>query len=213
MSIRNISNKGGNIIGSFPSLKNGRAVPYESTIERDLLYFLEFDSSVRSYSMQPFIITGLDLEGKPCRYIPDVLITYPKEQTLIECKPVALKDTVHTQQQVLLGQQWADNHNSTFVLITDEDLRTGHRLANIKLLWRYARLVVPQTITAHCIDILSNEPSGVNFSILVSTLMAINPSLTYPPYLYALLFQHVLTTDLDHPLNSSSRIYYTVQMR
>jgi hypothetical protein len=208
MSVRRVSNRGGNIIGSFPSLKNGQPVPYESTIERDLLYFLEYDRTVRRYTMQPFVIAGVDAAGKPHTYTPDALVERIKGRTLVECKPAALQDDPHTQQQITLGQQWADANGCDFVLVTDADLRTGHRLANLKLLWRYARQPVPHAVTERCIGALAAD--RMLWSDLTAALAGIAPPLTIAPFIYALLFQHVLTADLDLPLSASTMLRLAV---
>jgi hypothetical protein len=212
MPVRRVSNRGGNIIGSFPSLKNGHPVPYESTIERDLLYFLEYDRTVRHYTMQPLVITGVDAAGTPHTYTPDALIERTSGRTLVECKPAAKRDDPHTQQQLALGQHWADANTCDFVLITDTDLRTGHRLANLKLLWRYARLSVPQAVTERCMRLLSAAPAGIPFQALVAALDGVAPPLTLAPCLYALLFQHVLAADLDLPLSPASPIRSAVHV-
>ena len=103
MGVRQVKSSGGNVIGTFPSLKMREQIPYESTIER---------------------------------------------------KPTAHLNEAHSQQQLALGQAWANANQQLFVVITDTDLRTGHRLANLKLLWRYSRLCVPPSITSRCRSIL-----------------------------------------------------------
>lgn len=211
MPVRRVSNRGGNIIGSFPSLKNGQPVPYESTIERDLLYFLEYDPAVRHYAMQPLVIKGTDAEGMPHTYTPDVLVERTNGRILVECKPAARQEHPHTQQQLTLGQAWADANGCDFVLVTDADLRTGHRLANLKLLWRYARLAVPQAVTVRCLRTLAHKSDGMTFTDLVVALEGIGPAHLLPPCLYALLFQHVLTADLDLPLSPASCIRYAAR--
>lgn len=213
MSVRRVSNWGGNIIGSFPSLKNGQPAHYESTIERDLLYFLEYDHTVRCYTMQPMVIEGLGPDGAIHRYTPDVLVERTAGRTLVECKPAVRQDEPHTKQQLFLGQQWADANQHDFVLITDADLRTSHRLANLKLLWRYARLPVPHAVTERCLRVLMTKPEGFAFSVLQSSLDGTAPPLTLAPYLYKLLFQHVLAADLDLPLTSASRIRCAALLR
>jgi hypothetical protein len=207
-----VSNRGGNIIGSFPSLKNGQPAAYESTIERDLLYFLEYDRTVRRYMMQPLVIKGVDAAGKPHTYTPDALVERTSGRTLVECKPAAKRDDPHTQQQLALGQEWADANGCDFVLVTDADLRTGHRLANLKLLWRYSRLAVPQAVTERCSRLLSPEPAGMSFQTLVAALDGVAPPLTLAPCVYALLFQHVLAADLDLPLSPASPIRSAVHV-
>ena len=59
------------IRGDFPSLKLGRMVRYHSTIERDLLYFLEYWQSVTWYQEQPHTIEHIMPDGKCHRYTPD----------------------------------------------------------------------------------------------------------------------------------------------
>ena len=49
MPVRKVSNRGGNITGSFPSQIKGEKVKYESTIERDLVFFFKFDPTVLTY--------------------------------------------------------------------------------------------------------------------------------------------------------------------
>ena len=114
-----------NIVGSFPSLKNATSVYYESTIERDLLFFLEYDQSVSSYHMHPFTISYDDRETHHS-YTPDVLVVRSTTKTLIECKPKTLLDDPHTQQQIMIGSQWCEQHNHIFEVITDRDLRKIH---------------------------------------------------------------------------------------
>lgn len=61
----------GPIRGDFPSLKLGRMVRYNSTIERDLLYFLEFWQVVICYKEQPMTIEWIMADGQRRHYTPD----------------------------------------------------------------------------------------------------------------------------------------------
>ncbi len=216
MAVRKPRNGGCNIIGTFPSLKMKQQIPYESTIERDLLYFLEYDPSVVSYQAQPFVITGSSADGTVHRYTPDFQITRTAGMELVECKPAAALHKAHTQQQLVLGQQWANANQYAFVVITDTDLRLGHPLANLKLLWRYSRLAVPQHLTTLCLDLLMKEPSGLTFQVLAARLANTShtqAALLHAPYLYSLLFQHVVCTDLEQPLSPSSHLWLAERTR
>lgn len=206
MPVRHPRNWGGNIIGSFPSLKRGQPVPYESTIERDLLFFLEYDPTVLLYEMQPLTITITDEDGTTHRYTPDVQIIRTTGRELVECKPAALLDRSDAQRQITIGQAWAEVNDHDFVVVTDKDLRTGPRLANLKLLWRYARLAAPYTVLVRCRDVLAAYPNGLPFATLHALLDSTTLSQTLPPYLYSLLFHHVLIADLDQPLTAHSPI-------
>jgi hypothetical protein len=200
MPVRKVSNCGGNIIGAFPSLKNGHTVHYESTIERDFLFFLEFDRMVLRYELQPFVITGTDAEGKPRSYIPDVLITRNTGKTLVECKPTVRLDDPHTKQQRALGETWCNSNDCDYIVITDTDLRTGPQLANLKLLWRYARVSVPIAFLEQIHRTLAPYPEGIPLITLTQYLHNVSPTSTLQPIVFHLLFCHILTADLNQPL-------------
>ena len=93
---------GGAIQGSFPSLKLERSIPYTSTLERDLLFVLEYETQVLRYQEQPFVVTAW-VEGSERRYTPDYALWTETGQTLVECKPAALLSDPHTQQQIAVG--------------------------------------------------------------------------------------------------------------
>jgi hypothetical protein len=57
MSIRKVSNRGGNTIGRLPSLKVDRMVSFESLLERDFIYWLEFEPTVSWFSEQPLTLS------------------------------------------------------------------------------------------------------------------------------------------------------------
>ena len=129
----------GPIWGDFPSLKLGRMVRYGSTIERDLLYFLEYWKTVTWYREQPMTIEHTMPDGSVHRYTPDYEIAEGTVKTLVECKPEARLKTQQAVQQRQIGQLWAEKIGYHFVTFTDTELRSGHHLANLKLFWRYAR--------------------------------------------------------------------------
>ena len=74
LPVRKITNQGNKKkIGFFPSEKNGRSTAWESLVERDFMYLLEFDSSVISYIEQPLTISYKD-NGKNYKYTPDLMV-------------------------------------------------------------------------------------------------------------------------------------------
>ncbi len=207
MGVRRVRNSGGNVIGTFPSLKMREQIPYESTIERDLLFFLEYDTSVVRYQAQPFVITGTSADGAAHTYIPDFQVIRANGKEIVECKPTAHLNDAHTQQQLALGQAWADTNQHLFVVITDTDLRAGHRLANLKLLWRYSRLSVSVRLIEQCRACITAQPEGVPLAALAAFLSGqVSPS-TQLPSLYNLLFQDLLHADLTEPLSPATRVW------
>ncbi len=207
MAVRKPRNHGGNIIGMFPSLKMQRPVRYESTIERDLCYLLEFDEHVTSYHEQPFTIEHTAGDGKAHHYTPDFQVHRKNGPgDLVECKPAALQDDQHTRQQIAIGQAWADANDYTFCLVTDTELRTGHTLDKIKVLWRYCRMPVAHDLIARTVDYLTRAP-GATVAQTAAAALRSTEQHQHVPYLYALLFRHILTTDLTVPLSGHSRLW------
>jgi len=120
------------IRGDFPSLKLRRMVRYGSTIERDLLYFLEYRHSVTWYQEQPFTVEQIMGDGKLHRYTPDYEIHDGAENLLVECKPEARLGSAQAQQQRHIGQAWAKNNGYSFVTYTETELRSGQQLNNLR---------------------------------------------------------------------------------
>lgn len=214
MAVRKVRNIGSNIIGSFPSLKmKCQQIAFESTIERDFLFFLEYDQTVICYHEQPFTIELTSASGKLSTYTPDFQVIRANKKEIVECKPEALLKAPHTQHQMELGQQWAKENGHTFTLMTDLALRSGHRLANLKLLWRYSRSPVSPSLEANCVDHLKSHSSGVTCAELANSGMLASPSSNLIPVLYHLRWKGILLTDLTQPLNDGSllRLPHSVQ--
>lgn len=208
MGVRKVRHHGLNIIGTFAGLK-ASSVPYESTIERDFMYFLEYDALVVSYESQPLFITGTIEDGTPHVYTPDFLVIRTTDRIIVECKPAARVDEEETRQQCTLGRQWAASHDDHhFLLVTEQELRTGPRLNNLKILWKYSRFPVPPATIRRCITTLTAYPEGLSFLDLATELSdGATPPLMQSPALYALLFQHALVTNLSQPLSPASLLF------
>lgn len=194
---------GGAITGQFPSLKMRRTIEYASSIERDLLFFLEFDQAILRYQAHPTGVSQSLADGSIHRYTPDFLLDYVDEQVMVECKPADRLDHPHTRQQCQLGQQWAEANNVCFRLVTDAELREGHMLANLKLLWRYSRLGNPVPVMRSCRQVLSEVEALPLGELCTQLEKRVTASL---PLVYHLLFHHHLWTDLHQSLTPDSII-------
>jgi hypothetical protein len=211
--VRKANNHGNNIIGTFPSLKMwGKKIKCESTIELDLLPFLEYDPTVITYHAQPMVITGTDAEENVHTYTPDFLVVRNDRKEIIECKPEALINSLHALQQIAIGQQWAANNDHDFAIVTDTNLRLGHTLANLKLLWRYSHLTVPTVTLARCIDYMEKHLVGVSFQVLalyLSTLatQGVQQPFMQAPLIYNMLFRHILRVELTVPITPATLLW------
>jgi len=134
---------------------------------------------------------------------------------LIECKPAALMGCPDVRRQVAIGRAWCARNDHQFLLVTEEQLRSGHFLANARILYKYARQVVPVELLRAIGDIVRAHPAGIPFGALAEQLAAIVPAAPAPSApapttprgaLYALLCRHALATDLAAPLTDDSPI-------
>lgn len=195
MPVRKVSNHGRNIIGYFPSIKMGRMVAFESTIERDLIYLLDFADQVHTFSEQPCVISYLDGDIKRT-YTPDFQLQLCNRcQVMIECKPEAVIDLEANQRQFNAGRAWAEAHSWKYEIITDEWLRAGCRLQNIKFLTRYARHQIPFTLKDRILHILSDVEAEVPVRELAYAVSVKEPALGLAA-IFQMTFYHELRVAL-----------------
>ncbi len=193
----------GPIRGDFPSLKLGRMVRYNSTIERDLLYFLEYWRNVTWYKEQPITIKYTMPDGQICRYTPDYEIHEGMVKTLVECKPEARLDSKHAQKQRQIGQLWAEENEYKFVTFTDTKLRSGYQLSNLKLLWRYARRQdrpLQQKIMAQAGQVITCSVDELCRRLEI-------PPKVVTPAVCSLLFHHQLRMDFSQPFTTVTPLW------
>lgn len=196
--------KTSSIRGDFPSLKLGRMVRYSSTIERDLLYFLEYWSAVTWYQEQPITIEWQMEDGQIRHYTPDYEIHKGPIKIIAECKPEAKLTSEHAQQQQAIGQAWSEENGYHFVTYTDVDLRTDHQLENVKLFWRYARLQASPAIQNAILAVV--DQLSVPCSIIgLSRHLDMTPQDVVPVVCH-LLFRHRLKMNITQPFSITTVI-------
>ena len=193
------------MIGRFPSLKMGRMVAFESLIEQDFLYLLDFEPDVMAFSEQPVQIE-YTWEDKKLHYTPDFHVIREKGEELIECKPQKLVDRDDNQRKFNAAREWCQNQGWHFRVITDEEIRAGNRLNNIKLLTRHARVNFAPGIVQQVILALH----GIHYPQPLCEIA----KLVLPDYLELgvsvllhLTYHHQIQLDFNHePISASTMI-------
>lgn len=204
MRVRKINNRGSRskIIGKFPSLKLGKTVWFESQIERDFIYLLEFDGDVLFYQEQPETINYVR-DGKGHSYTPDFLVRRRGGEQLVEVKPEARRND---EENVLLFASVTPvirAQGREFLVMPDEKIRVQPRLNNIKLLWRYARTPIAPQHQILCQEMLS----GCHQIRLAEAIRFFEAHGVTREVVYALLYRGVLATNLMQPLDAAAPIY------
>lgn len=210
MSVRTVSNRGGNIIGRFPSFKLGRMVDFESLIERDLIFVLDFEPDIETFCEQPLTIEYQD-DGKVRHYTPDFHVVKKGQNILIECKPEKFVQSAKNQRKFRAGQAWCETRGWTYQLVTDQSLNSGYRLQNIKHLTQFARYVIsPAMRQCICAFLLATSSPVTIAEVMVMVAPQAPASVQIP--LYHMAFHHELILPLDQaPLSPDSLIQLALQ--
>jgi len=148
MKNRKIGYVYGSVSGHF-SFRKEKSIAFESTLERDLLYLLEFNDSVIDVEEQPFTIEYTNHNGKLVTYTPDFLVhfqslnsksstsPYPKSM-IIEVKPndILKKKFRQLRPKFKVATQYAQECDYIFKIYDESRIR-GQDLENIMFLRRY----------------------------------------------------------------------------
>lgn len=168
---------------------------YESFLERDFIYLLEFDPDVVSFAEQPFSLE-YPVAGKAHTYTPDFQVRYVRQRNvLVECKPKAYVDTDENRLKFRAAHAWCAERGWEFRVVTDDIVRQGPRLQNIKLLTRYARLGVPPQSQSRVFGALAVTPR-LCLGQLAYVLDPTDPPAAVPSLLH-LAFHHTIALALD----------------
>jgi hypothetical protein len=205
MKARKITNKRTKkVIGKFPSLKMGRLVWWESQIERDYIYLLEFDPAVISYEEQPLRIS-YHLNGKERHYTPDFLVKRTDKSLIIEVKPEEEAQKEENQRLFKTASAICARDNYDFIIITDKMIRVQPRLDNIKLLTRYQRI----PINDPHYQIICNEFFAKSSEASLNEVMQFFASRDVgKQVVFSLLYWGVLAVDLMQPIEGMSVVSF-----
>ncbi|HEX8138918.1 MAG TPA: TnsA endonuclease N-terminal domain-containing protein [Pyrinomonadaceae bacterium] len=205
MSVRKITNKGGKkVIGKFPSIKMGRLIGWESQIERDYIYLLEFDPAIVSYAEQPLRIS-YHLDGKERHYTPDFLVKRADKSLIVEVKPEDEAQKEENQCFFRIASAICARDNYDFVLITDSMIRVQPRLDNIKLLTKYQRT----PINDPHYQIICYELFAKSREVYLGELMQFFASRNMDKQVvFSLLYWGVLAVNLMQPIDAKIAVRF-----
>lgn len=190
---------------------------YESTLERDFLYLLEFDLNVDRYETQPLTITYIGNDGRVHRYTPDVLVTYRRDIVPAREMPHLLAEVKlrkeyrgrfkELKQRFRAARLYARERGWRFVILTEREIRTPY-LENAHFLRPYRDVAyepnVEWVILQQVRILEETTPAAVIESLADSDLMRA----TYLRELWRLIAVMRVGTDLTQKLNMQSRIWY-----
>lgn len=195
MPVRKVRSSGRNVIGKFPSLKMGCMVLFESLVELDFIYLLDYEQAVERFEEQPLTIE-YEYDGELLRYTPDFHVVYLGCNWLVECKPEKFVDTDENHRKFVAAANRCDEWDWQFVIATAEELRAGFRLRNVKLLTRYARHPVDPITRSRVYARLLVGRMSLTVLDLARYLAPHNPPEAFP-VVFHMAYRHELAIPID----------------
>jgi len=195
MPVRKVSSGGRNSIGRFPSLKMGRMIAFESLLERDFIYLLDYDARVEWFEEQPLTME-YQHDDQTLHYTPDFQVVGAGQQVVVECKPERFVETSDNQRKFAVARAWCAARDWEFRVVTDQQIRAGHRLTNIIRLTQYARLSLDPVLQHQIKAVLQDTTRPITLQALVQTIEAADSDRVMAGVLH-LAFHHQVDLALD----------------
>ena len=136
MPIRKVPKSFRNVTGIIASSKAIGEARFESTLERDLLTLLDFDSQVISFEVQPISIPWKDAAGKPHTYTPDVHAIHVDQQNVIyevKYRSELLEEWTTLRPKLKGAIHFCRKRGWRYKIMTEVEIRTPY-LENAKFL-------------------------------------------------------------------------------
>ena len=140
MTVRKVVTRRSNHFrGYFPSLKNGKPVPWESQLEGAFFRLLELSPEVTSYTAQPSE-ERIPFGSTFITYYPDLRVLLADgREWWFEVKPYTRLQIVSVKQRLDASAAHFDATGRNFTVVTDELIEAQPLAANLKVLMYYRR--------------------------------------------------------------------------
>ena len=185
---------------------------YESSLERDFMELIRFDSAVKELTPQPVTIGYFDEYGNSKKYTPDGLLIY---QNHIDLSPILFEikyrsDFRNSWKTLLpkfrVAKKVAQEHGWIFKIFTENEIR-NYYLDNVKFLWPYKDQIIDDAMVNHVLTIMSDlqeaDPALLSYSLSSNSK---NRAMMIPVIWY-LISNLRIGCDLSLPLSMNSTIW------
>jgi len=208
MSVRKVHSNGKTIVGYINSSKSPHVIQFESYLEKQFLFLLQYDSNVISIGDQPVKIKYVK-KGHECEYTPDFLVKYRNgTEVLFEVK---YQDDLERNSRdyaapFKAGRKHAASEGSLFRVITDKEIVCQYK-KNVDFLITFRNSTADLELQHKILSVI-RERVVTNF-IEVMEVITQNPierrALIRP--FWVLLWKHVITANLFEPLTLQSSVW------
>jgi len=199
--LRNFSKK--RVRYRFASLKMGKLVHAESSLEFDACYHFEYARDIVSFQEQRLKIE-YEENGETHSHFPDFVLNGEDKGPIVEVKPSRHRKEDRNRRNFAAGIEYAKRKNMEYIVHTEEDIRREPRLGNLKLLYRYARHVISLDAWFEVKKILSEAGGTMQLNELESLLTSVDNRQRIA-CIYSLIWrQKHLSIDLEQPITKKT---------
>lgn len=146
------------VVGGFLSMKMLSTLPWESQIERDYFYYLEFNHDVRAFTAQPRCLNLL-VDGLPRRHFPDLLVQY--HNGISEYHEVKTDRDANALENLALfdaARLRCAEDSIGYRVVPESEIRQQPRLINCQTLMHHRRKTVAFEDEFRIVSALTNGP-------------------------------------------------------
>lgn len=220
MPVRKIKANYLSLTGNYHSFKFNKMIGFESNLEQDLLYHLDFDLHVKSIEEQPFKLKYKSKAGRLKPYVPDFKVMFDDKSEYV---PKSYKGTVvyEVKYRKDLKDNWkklveryramhsyCKEQGWKFRIITDYELKSD-LLENIKLLDQMRRGCHDLEFEHReaFLDVASVMKEGTINELLVATYSSVENRAESLSVLWRMICNKDIGVDLSKRLNQNSNFW------
>lgn len=192
----------------------GKSIAFESSLERDFLVLLDFDSTVDDVFEQPVRITYTAADGRKRYYTPDFLVEYGSGARVIyEVKyRISLQEEWNTlKPRFRAAIRYAKENGMRFSIVTEVEIRGTAYLANVRFLRPYRGYVLTMAIDEHLIKTLAVLGETTPEALLVAAYWNVENRIRAVASLWRLVATRRIFADLYEPLTMTTPIWTTLE--
>lgn len=190
---------------------HGKAVDYQSTLERDLLVLLDVDPTVIEVVGQPVTFEYRHgVTGRPTPYTPDVYVkhggAHPREILYqVKYRSDLWQAFRENKGGWMAARRIALEHGMAHRIITDKEIR-GPFLSNAWILKRFARIEPDENLEERLAATLATLGLSTPQALLAAAFWHRDNQARAIPHMWRMVANGRIVADLQVPLTMSSPI-------
>lgn len=208
MSVRKVHSNGKTIVGYINSKKCPQVIQFESRLEKEFLFLLQFDSNVVSIGDQPVKISYVK-KGEDHTYTPDFLVKYANGmEVFFEVKYASdlKKNSRKYAAQFKAAKHYAASKNTLFRIVTDKEIRTQYK-KNVDFLITFRDSSADLKLQHDLLASIRQKRKATFFEAVESITTDPEKIKALIRPFWIMLWNHGITSNLFEPLTLTSKVW------